>query len=297
MKATTSKNKKMKDYFKILMELNKVRITVAVTLTTMAGYILAKNGIDTGIILPTLGIFILACGSAVLNHIQDHDKDALMTRTSKRPIPSGRISTMGASIIAVVEIVIGSALLYVGSGFLALQLGLLALIWYNGIYTPLKRKTAFAVIPGSVIGAIPPLVGWVAAGGLLNDPKAIVLGLFFFMWQVPHFWLLMLKYGEEYEAAGFKSITSLISKQQVKNSTFLWTVATAVSALMVANSGLISLIIFKVLIVVASFWLIAVFSKLILNKTKEFNPFYYFMRINYFVLIMILILSIEPLLN
>lgn len=279
------------------MELNKVRITVAVTLTTMAGYILAKNGIDTGIILPTLGIFILACGSAVLNHIQDHDKDALMTRTSKRPIPSGRISTMGASIIAVVEIVIGSALLYVGSGFLALQLGLLALIWYNGIYTPLKRKTAFAVIPGSVIGAIPPLVGWVAAGGLLSDPKAIVLGLFFFMWQVPHFWLLMLKYGEEYEAAGFKSITSLISKQQVKNSTFLWTVATAVSALMVANSGLISLMIFKVLIVVASFWLIAVFSKLILNKTKEFNPFYYFMRINYFVLIMILILSIEPLLN
>lgn len=279
------------------MELNKVRITVAVTLTTMAGYILAKNGIDTGVILPTLGIFILACGSAVLNHIQDQDKDALMTRTSKRPIPSGKISILGASIIALIEIIIGSALLYYGSGFLALQLGLLALIWYNGIYTPLKRKTAFAVIPGSVIGAIPPLVGWVAAGGLLSDPKAMVLGMFFFMWQVPHFWLLMLKYGEEYEAAGFKSITSVISKQQVKNSTFLWTVATAVSALMVANSGLITLVFFKILIVIASFWLIAVFSKLILNKTKEFNPFYYFMRINYFVLIMILILSIEPLLN
>lgn len=291
------KNKKMKEYFKILMELNKVRITVAVTLTTMAGYILAKNGIDTGVILPTLGIFILACGSAVLNHIQDQDKDALMTRTSKRPIPSGKISILGASIIALIEIIIGSALLYYGSGFLALQLGLLALIWYNGIYTPLKRKTAFAVIPGSVIGAIPPLVGWVAAGGLLSDPKAMVLGMFFFMWQVPHFWLLMLKYGEEYEAAGFKSITSVISKQQVKNSTFLWTVATAVSALMVANSGLITLVFFKILIVIASFWLIAVFSKLILNKTKEFNPFYYFMRINYFVLIMILILSIEPLLN
>lgn len=293
----SSKNKKMKEYFKILMELNKVRITVAVTLTTMAGYILAKNGIDTGVILPTLGIFILACGSAVLNHIQDQDKDALMTRTSKRPIPSGKISILGASIIALIEIIIGSALLYYGSGFLALQLGLLALIWYNGIYTPLKRKTAFAVIPGSVIGAIPPLVGWVAAGGLLSDPKAMVLGMFFFMWQVPHFWLLMLKYGEEYEAAGFKSITSVISKQQVKNSTFLWTVATAVSALMVANSGLITLVFFKILIVIASFWLIAVFSKLILNKTKEFNPFYYFMRINYFVLIMILILSIEPLLN
>lgn len=287
----------MKDWIKILLELNKVRITFAVTLTTMAGYILAMDGIDTGIIMPTVGIFILACGSAVLNHIQDRDKDAIMNRTSNRPIPSGKITTLGASVIAVVEIIIGSALIYYGSGFLALQLGILALIWYNGIYTPLKRKTAFAVVPGSVIGAIPPLVGWVAAGGLLSDPRAMVLGMFFFMWQVPHFWLLMLKFGEEYEKAGFKSITSKISSQQIKNYTFLWTVASAISAIMVAASGLISMVIFKIIIVIASFWLIWVFSKLILPKTKEFNPFHYFMRINYFVLIMILVLSIEPLLN
>ena len=287
----------MKKWISIILELNKVRITVAVTLTTMAGYILAKGTIDSGIILPVLGIFILACGSAAINHIQDNDKDAIMERTSKRPIPSGDLSLKMAWLIAISQISLGSFLIYYGSGFLAMQLGILALIWYNGIYTPLKRKTAFAVIPGSVIGAIPPLVGWVAAGGSLSDPRAVVLGLFFFMWQVPHFWLLMLKYGEEYNKAGFPSITSKISKQQVKNSTFLWTVATAVSALMVAMSGLISLMIFKILILVASIWLIVIFSKLIRKQTGEFNPFYYFMRINYFVLIMILVLSIEPLVN
>ena len=287
----------MKKWIKILLELNKVRITVAVTLTTMAGYILAKGTVDFEMVMPVLGIFILACGSAALNHIQDRDKDAIMPRTSNRPIPSGDLSTSMALVIGLSEIIIGSALIYYGSGFLAMQLGILALIWYNGIYTPLKRKTAFAVIPGSVIGAIPPLVGWVAAGGSLLDPKAMVLGLFFFMWQVPHFWLLMLKYGEEYNKAGFPSITSKISKQQVKNSTFLWTVATAVSALMVAMSGLISLLIFKIMILAASIWLIAVFSKLLNPHTQNFNPFYYFMRINYFVLIMILVLSIEPLVN
>lgn len=287
----------MKKWIKIILELNKVRITVAVTLTTIAGYILAKGTVDSGMILPVLGIFILACGSAAINHYQDRDKDAIMDRTSKRPIPSGDLSSSMALLIGISEIVIGSWLIYYGSGFLAMQLGILALIWYNGIYTPLKRKTAFAVIPGSVIGAIPPLVGWVAAGGSLVDPKAVVLGLFFFMWQVPHFWLLMLKYGEEYDKAGFPSITSKISRQQVKNSTFLWTVATAVSALMVAMSGLISLMIFKIMILVASIWLIAVFSKLLKRQTVEFNPFYYFMRINYFVLIMILVLSIEPLVN
>ncbi len=287
----------MKKWTSIILELNKVRITVAVTLTTIAGYILAKGTVDMGMILPVLGIFVLACGSAALNHIQDRDKDAIMERTSKRPIPSGDLSTNAALLIGLTEIILGSALLYYGSGFLAMQLGLLALIWYNGIYTPLKRKTAFAVIPGSIIGAIPPLVGWVAAGGSLADPKAMVLGLFFFMWQVPHFWLLMLKYGEEYEKAGFPSITSKISKQQVKNSTFLWTVATAISALMVAMSGLISLLVFKILILVASVWLISVFSKLLVKQKVEFNPFYYFMRINYFVLIMIVVLSIEPLIN
>lgn len=280
------------------MELNKVRITFAVTLTTIAGYVLAKGTIDAEIILPVIGLFILACGSAVINHIQDRDKDAIMERTINRPIPSGSISTQAAIFIAIFEVVLGSAMIYYGAGFLAMQLGLLALIWYNGIYTPLKRKTAFAVIPGSVIGSLPPLVGWVAAGGSLADPKAMVLALFFFMWQVPHFWLLMIKYGNEYSKAGFPSITSKISEQQLKNSTFLWTVATAVSALMVAMSGLIDLTIFKIIILMASIWLIVVFAGLLRIKSKrEFNPFYYFMRINYFVLIMILVLSIEPLIS
>ena len=68
-----------------------------------------------------------------------------------------------------------------------------ALIWYNGIYTPLKRKTAFAVVPGSVIGAIPPMVGYVAAGGSALDPQILAFAFFMFMWQIPHFWLLIMK--------------------------------------------------------------------------------------------------------
>ncbi|HEY9115112.1 MAG TPA: protoheme IX farnesyltransferase [Bacteroidales bacterium] len=285
----------MKQFIKTLAELNKVKITFAVTLTTMAGYALAKNTIDAGLILPMLGIFILACGSAALNHYQDRDKDGLMERTKDRPIPSGRISANWVFVIAVIEIAIGDYLIYLGSNFLAAQLGLLALIWYNGIYTPLKRKTAFAVVPGSIIGAIPPMVGWVAGGGELSDPKLMVLAFFFFIWQVPHFWLLMLKYGKEYETAGYPSITSMISKEQIKKATFMWTAATAVTALMIPASGLVSTLFFKICILLASIWLIFIFSKLLRKSTVEFNPFYYFMRINYFVLIIIISLSIDPL--
>lgn len=285
----------MIQFLKLLGELNKVKITIAVALTTMAGYALAKNSIDTGLLLPMLGIFILACGSAALNHFQDKDKDGLMERTKDRPIPSGRISANWVFVIAVIEIAIGDYLIYLGSNFLAAQLGLLALIWYNGIYTPLKRKTAFAVVPGSIIGAIPPMVGWVAGGGELSDPKLMVLAFFFFIWQVPHFWLLMLKYGKEYETAGYPSITSMISKDQIKKATFMWTAATAVTALMIPASGLVSTLFFKICILLASVWLIFVFSKLLRKSTVDFNPFYYFMRINYFVLIIIISLSIDPL--
>ncbi len=285
----------MREKIKLLLELNKVRITFAVTLTMLAGYALAKNTIDTGVILPMLGIFVLACGSAALNHFQDRDRDGLMARTMNRPIPSGKISGTWVLVIAFVEIALGTYLIYLGSNFLAAQLGLLALIWYNAIYTPLKRKTAVAVIPGSIIGAIPPMVGWVAGGGSITDPRLLILGFFFFVWQVPHFWLLMLNYGKEYEKAGYPSITAKISHQQIKNATFVWTAATAIAALMLPVYGLVGTLFFKVIVVLAAVWLVAVFSPLLKTKKTDFNPFYYFMRINYFVLVMIVTLSIDPL--
>ncbi|MDP3462998.1 MAG: protoheme IX farnesyltransferase [Bacteroidales bacterium] len=287
----------MKKTILLLAELSKVKITFAVALTTIAGYLLAKGSFDSGIILPTLGIFILACGSSALNHFQDSDRDGLMERTRNRPIPSGRISKTGALIVAIILSGIGSAMIYYGSNFIGFQLGLLALIWYNGIYTPMKRKTAFAVIPGSVIGAIPPVVGWVAGGGSALDPHALILAFFFFIWQVPHFWLLMLKYGKEYVEAGYPSITERYNEEQIRYLTFLWTFATAVAALMIPLFGIIHSSVITIVVLIAVVWLIAIFSSILKKQTSSFNPFYYFMRINYFVLVIILSMAIDSLIS
>ncbi|MBE0650505.1 MAG: protoheme IX farnesyltransferase [Bacteroidales bacterium] len=287
--------KERKNFLSLLAELNKVRITIAVTLTTLAGYTLAHKQIDTGVILPLIGIFILACGSAALNQYQERDRDILMKRTQNRPIPSGKISPRSAAIIAFSEIIIGTIIIYVGSNPEAALLGFLAFVWYNLIYTPLKRKTAFAVIPGSVIGSLPPVVGWVAGGGALTDPKLLVLAFFFFISQVPHFWLLMLKYGQEYVDAGYPSITTALNQKQIKRVTFVWTVATALVVLLMIYSGLITPLFFEILVLIASVWLIAVFSKLFRKISVTLNPFYYFMRLNYFVLTVIISLIIGPL--
>jgi len=282
-----------KSFIHTLLELSKVRITFAVSLTTITGYVLASGRFDAGLILPTIGIFILACGSSALNHYQEKDKDAQMERTRNRPIPSGRISENGALVFAILLTIIGSAIIYVGSGFLAMQLGILALIWYNAIYTPLKKKTAFAVVPGSVIGAIPPMVGWVAGGGSLADPRAMIIAFFFFIWQVPHFWLLLLKYGKEYEQAGFPSITRFYTDKQIKNTTFIWTMATAVTALMLPVFGIVHSTIMSIGLLIAVIWLVVVFSKLLKTGDEKFNARYYFIKINYFVLIMIIFLAID----
>ncbi len=279
------------------MELSKVKITFAVAFTTIAGYLLAKGSFDTGLILPTIGIFLLACGSSSLNHYQDADRDKLMLRTANRPIPSGRISRRGALIVAFILSIAGSVLLFLGSNIVGLQLGLVALLWYNGIYTPMKRKTAFAVIPGSVIGAIPPVVGWVAGGGSITDPHVVILAFFFFIWQVPHFWLLMLKYGKEYVEAGYPSITQLYSEKSIRVLVFLWTLATAVTALMLPLFGIIENRVITIIVLLSVLWLIYIFSGLLRNQVLKFNPFFYFMRINYFVLAVIIALMIDPLIK
>jgi len=218
----------IKKYLDIFLELGKVRITFFVAISTSVGFLLYSGNINVGMILPTLGVFLLACGSSALNHYQEKDKDALMDRTKGRPIPSGRISPNGALVYAFVLIVISSLIIFYSANLTALVLGWINLIWYNIIYTPLKRINSLAVIPGSIIGALPPVIGWTAAGGYLYDPKILAVALFFFIWQIPHFWLLLMIYGKDYEKAGFPTLTKIFNNRQLSRITFIWIAALVV---------------------------------------------------------------------
>lgn len=288
-------SQKSGSFFTVILELSKVKITVAVAFTTITGYILAARGYDTRFLLPTLGIFFLACGSSVINHLQERRTDAIMTRTRKRPLPSHKITFSSALMVAVTETLAGSAILFFGSGLPALILGLSAMVWYNLIYTNLKRITPHAVIPGSVIGSIPPLVGWVAAGGSLLSMPALILAVFFFVWQVPHFYLLAIKYGHEYTEAGLPSITERWSDKQTKRNIFFWILLTSLTAFIVAFSSLPVSVISAGLIIVSSVILVISFRSLVSRSEENFRPFQYFMRINYYVLTVTVILITSPL--
>jgi len=278
---------------KAILELNKIKIVSAVTLTTLLGFVMATGEFSMDAILPVLGILILAGGSAALNQYQERNTDKLMERTKNRPIPSGKISEKLALFIIITEVILGSYLLYLGSDFLGLQLGLLALLWYNGIYTPLKKKSAYAVIPGAFIGAIPPAVGWVAGGGAITDPNILITAFFLFMWQIPHFWLLTLMHGKDYEQAGFPSISSRYSETQLKRITFIWTLATAVSCFFIPVFGIVDSITQKIIIGISTIALIVVFLKLFNNEEQGFAIKKYFIAINVFLLFVMISIFID----
>ncbi|HJZ39180.1 MAG TPA: protoheme IX farnesyltransferase [Bacteroidales bacterium] len=288
---------KSDNLFQIILELSKFRITIAVALTTIAGYILASRSYNTGFLLPTAGIFLLACGSSVINHLQEQRTDAIMSRTRLRPLPAGKVSINFAVSLALVEVLAGSLVLFFSAGFTALFLGLFALVWYNAVYTNLKKITPHAVIPGSLIGSIPPLVGWVSAGAYLFSMHALIIALFFFVWQVPHFYLLAIKYGKEYEKVGLPSVTKIYTLSGLKMNIFIWIIITALAAIVLSLVQVTASRISSAIIILSSLWLVFVFRTLVLNGQKEFNAINYFMKINYFVLAVIVMMVAGPLLK
>ena len=213
----------------------KLRIAALSTLSAGAASCLAAP--PTGrIFLPLAGLFILACGCGALNQYQERALDARMPRTRRRPLPAGEIRPRAALLFAASLMPPGLFLLLRG-GTSAALLGLAAAIWYNGVYTSLKKRTALALLPGALVGAIPPAIGWVSAGGDLADPRLPALCGLLFLWQVPHFGLLLLVHGEEYAAAGLPVLSELLPRRQLVRLVLIGMLGAATAGLLLPLPG------------------------------------------------------------
>jgi protoheme IX farnesyltransferase len=191
-----------------------------------------------GMLFSAAGAFLLACGASALNQVQERDIDALMERTRHRPLPAGLMSLRQVIIASCTTMVVG--LLLLGrSGLPAFALGVLAVVWYNGLYTRLKRRTAFAAIYGTPVGMLGPAIGWVAGGGSFTDPRLAVLALLFFLWQVPHFWLLLLRSGDDYQRAGLPTLAKVFPREVLVGMTLLWLAAAAAASLLLPLFGMV----------------------------------------------------------
>jgi heme o synthase len=285
----------LKSLLRIIAELGKVRISLPVSLSALTGYVMFTGDIHAQAWLLALGVFFMSCSSGALNHWQESDIDAKMPRTKNRPIPSGKISRNGALAVAVGFAAVGSAILVLTNPVMALILSWVTLFSYNLVYTPLKKVTAFAVIPGSMVGALPPLIGWAGAGGNLTSEIILIVASFFFIGQIPHFWLLLLMFGDQYKLAGLPSLNQIFNDGQLKRITYTWILTTIAAALLVIFFVFSNQILMFVLLFYAFYLLFSL--SIALFSQKEFAVRPAFLKLNLMYLLMMFFLIADALMR
>lgn len=237
--STISLSTRLSDY----LEITKPRISVMVLVTVCVGYALGSFGVWnlTTLVHALLGITLVATASSALNQYLERHTDALMNRTADRPIPSGRLS-------AIEVLCFGLVCGTVGAGWLAMfvnpttsLLTLLTLVLYVGVYTPLKSRSHVCTAIGAIPGALPPVLGWTAAGAPL-DARAVALFGILFLWQFPHFLAIAYLHQEDYHRANLRmlpgnNVPRVVGWMAICYALLLLPVSLMPSAVALAGSG------------------------------------------------------------
>jgi protoheme IX farnesyltransferase len=187
--------------------LTKPDVSFLVVLTTLAGFYLGSRGaVDwLRMVQTVLGTTFVAAGTSALNHYVERASDAFMRRTAMRPLPSGQLRPIEALLFGISLVTAGAVYLALTAGARASLLGIFTSASYLAIYTPLKKRTTLATAIGAIPGAMPPLIGWVAAGGSLDIGAWMLFGIMC-LWQFPHFFAIAWMYREDYSRAGIKML-------------------------------------------------------------------------------------------
>ncbi len=194
---------RLRDY----VEIAKPRIAVMVLFTVCVGYILGSAGVWQPVTLlhACIGVGLAATASNALNQVIERESDARMKRTRQRPLPTGRLQTGEVLLMGLSLAIVSTIYLWTFVNLTTACLTLLTIALYAGVYTPLKQRTAFCTAVGAIPGALPPVLGWVAAGAPL-DWSAVALFGILFVWQFPHFLAIAWIYRDEYAGAGLKML-------------------------------------------------------------------------------------------
>jgi protoheme IX farnesyltransferase len=186
-----------------LSRLLRPRLSLLNGVAALAGYLLfPAEPAMASMSAALIGVALLAAGGSAFNQVQERNLDRLMLRTRDRPIPSGNLTPAAATAVGGGCTLAGFILLGSAGGLLPILLGVAGLAWYLGVYTPLKKRTTFALPIGALCGTFPPVIGWTIAGGAYNDYRIILLSGLLYMWQVPHFWLFQNRHADDYRLAG-----------------------------------------------------------------------------------------------
>lgn len=318
-------NKKILNSIFVHIQVSKIFISLGITLSAMLGYLIFYPYADKIFWITALSSFLLCSGSGALNNYQDRNLDRVLKRTLNRPLPSGHVSPVSVLIQASIFILTGiTGLCFTHNPVLSVFLALMGTLCYNAFYTPLKSRTILAILPGAICGMLPPLMGWAAAGGdlpffpdLLTFPRLpispdcidclnlpyseknilwvmTIIGV----WQLPHFWLILLKHADDYEHQQhallmLPSMLMLFSRKQLKRIMLIWVLLYSVILTMFpiyyagTNTSVKWVVIFNGLFVLI-FFLIRHF----LCTVKYYGTEFMILNMSMFTLILVMIIDI-----
>ncbi|MCB9027375.1 MAG: protoheme IX farnesyltransferase, partial [Bdellovibrionaceae bacterium] len=270
------------------LDLTKSGIVIFVLLSGIVGYAFSYpigQHLDfQQVILLLLGLYFLSSGSFVLNQAQEWKIDQKMPRTSLRPIPTGKISVWQAYSLSIIFIFAGLFLLYLLTPLTSLM-GFATVVMYNGFYTLIwKRKWNFGAVPGAIPGALPVVIGYSVNSSQLLSTECIYLFLIMFLWQMPHFWCLAIKFKNDYQAGGIPVLPLAIGEDRTKFHMGLYTfvyIGVALIAPILTHSSWL----FLLLIVPFAIKVLIEFFKYFENKATEKNWLPFFLWINLSMLV------------
>ena len=279
----------IKDFFIV----TKFILSFAVSLSALFAYVMAKGEIGFDMIYATLAVLLVAMGVSTLNQVQEYKEDAQMERTKNRPIAAGRMSPKTGIILASFLILTSLLAIYSLLGFIGIDLFVFAFIWYNAMYTPLKKKSALAVVPGAILGVIPPAIGWLVAGHSLMELEFIALALYFFIWQVPHFWLLVMLFHGDYKDGGYPTAMRLFGQASLQRLTFVWLIFTIQAGVFMVSVFEVYSNITIALTIMVGIWAFISSLELLKQDFKLSNARSVFWKINAAFLGVIILISID----
>ena len=212
-------------------EITKMRLSLSVVFSSIAGYLLGADVVSVyHILLLSLGGYFMVGASNAFNQIIERDLDALMDRTKFRPIPAGRMSVNSAFLLASLFTILGIIILYIINPQTAM-FGAISIFLYTSAYTPLKTKTPLAVFVGAIPGAIPFMLGWVAATNDFGIEPGTLFMLQFF-WQFPHFWAIGWFLHDDYQKAGFNMLPTGKQDKATATQIIMYTVWTIIVSIL-----------------------------------------------------------------
>jgi protoheme IX farnesyltransferase len=271
--------------------LAKVPLCFLVGCSTVFGYIWADPVIAGRTFFSGFGIFVIATGAATLNSMQEYRLDGELERTRNRPLPKGLITPIQAGVQALVLFFIGFIILFTASEtLLPVLIATFSVFLYNAIYTPLKKRTVLAIIPGAICGALPPYIGWLGGGGAVVSYSGALLIVLFVLWQVPHFWLVLLTFKEDYEKSNLPNFLKQFREESLKRFFVTWIGSLVLVMLMFlilpVHLGLFSRF---VIIVNACLLVVAFIYGLAIRKTCNYRNLFIVLNLALFLHMLVLI--------